>query len=375
MDTNEKVLVLGGTGHFGARISRRLAAIAGFELIITSRDLFRAEMLVDKLSERNPNKRISALALDQESADFAAQLRALRPFVVIHAAGPFQRQGYRVARACIDAGSHYIDLADGRSFVADFEALNAQAQAADVLLVTGASTLPGVSGAVIDGLRGRFRQIEEIEIAIAPAHRTPRGLGMVAGVLSYCGRPIRTLIGGEWQVRYGWQNLQWQRFPGLGARLSGACDVPDLELLPRHVPGVRTVVFQAALEAEVELLTLWCMAWLKRYKLVDDWSRHARSLRRLSTSTRRLGSDKGGMRIRLAGTAQDGKPGEVQWNLLALDNHGPEIPSTPAVVLVRKLLRDEIFSRGARPCLGLFSEQELLEELAGLSISTTLEVG
>ena len=47
---------------------------------------------------------------------------------------------------------------------------------------------------------------------------------------------------------------------------------------------------------------------------------------------------------------------------------------TPAVVLVKKLLRDEIFGRGAQPCLGLFSEQELLDDLAGFSISTTLEV-
>ena len=374
MDANAKVLVLGGTGHFGARIARRLANIAGIELIITSRDLFRAEVLVDELSEKYPDAIVSALALDQESADFEAQLRALRPFVVVHTAGPYQKQGYRVARACADAGSHYIDLADGRAFVADFKALNDQALAAGVLLVSGASTLPGISGAVIDGLKARFGRIDDIEIAIAPAHRTPRGLGTVTAVLSYCGRPIRTLVDGRWQTRYGWQDLRRQRFPGLGSRLSGACDVPDLELLPRHVPGARTVVFHAALEAEVEQLTLWLMAWLKRANVVGDWSRYARTFMRLSRSTRRLGSDKGGMRIRLAGAAHDGTPREIQWSLLALDNHGPEIPCTPAVVLVKKLLRDEIFGRGAQPCLGLFSEQELLDDLAGFSISTTLEV-
>ena len=50
MDANEKILVLGGTGHFGARIARRLASISGCELIITSRDLFRAEVFVDELA-------------------------------------------------------------------------------------------------------------------------------------------------------------------------------------------------------------------------------------------------------------------------------------------------------------------------------------
>ena len=124
-----------------------------------------------------------------------------------------------------------------------------------------------------------------------------------------------------------------------------------------------------ALEAEVELLTLWCMAWLKRTNLVRDWSRYARTLRRLSASTRRLGSDKGGMRIRLAGKAETGTPVEVHWNMLALDNHGPEIPCTPAIVVTKKLIRGEITERGAEPCLGLFSVEELLAELSAFDIS------
>jgi len=39
---------------------------------------------------------------------------------VIHCAGPFQSQDYRVALAAMAAGAHYLDLADGRQFVARF---------------------------------------------------------------------------------------------------------------------------------------------------------------------------------------------------------------------------------------------------------------
>ena len=219
MDANEKILVLGGTGHFGARICRRLARISGTELIVTSRDLFRAEVLVDELSERNPGATISAAALDQESADFEAELREINPFAVVHTAGPYQRQDYRVAHACIEAGSHYVDLADGRGFVAEFEGLHDQAVAADVLLVSGASTLPGLSSAVIGSHRDRFRQIDSIEISIAPAQRTPRGLGTVAGVLSYCGQPFEALVDGQWRTRHGWQDLRRQKYPALGLSL------------------------------------------------------------------------------------------------------------------------------------------------------------
>ena len=171
MDANEKILVLGGTGHFGARICRRLASITGIELIVTSRDLFRAEVLVDELSERYPDGSISAAALDQEASDFGAELRRIRPFVVVHTAGPYQGRDYRVAQACIEAGSHYIDLADGRVFVAEFGRLHEQAVAAGVLLVSGASTLPGLSSAVIGSHRDRFDLLLGLDgTASTPVH-------------------------------------------------------------------------------------------------------------------------------------------------------------------------------------------------------------
>ncbi len=373
MDANEKILVLGGTGHFGARIARRLASLSGSELIVSSRDQFRAEVLVDELSEAHPDSTISALALDQESADFEAELRAIDPFAVIHTAGPYQGQDYRVARACIDAGSHYIDLADGREFVAAFETLHDHACEADVLLVSGASTLPGISSAVVAELRGRLAHIESVAMSIAIAQRTPRGPGTVAAVLSYCGRPFQTLVDGQWETLYGWQDLRRQEYPLLGRRLSAACDVPDLELLPRLLPGVQTVSFHAALEAGWEQLVLWLMAWLTRANVVSDWSKYARYFVGISRWLGKMGSDKGAMLISLRGTNAEGAASGVDWRLTAHDNHGPEIPCTPAVVLVKKLLRDEIPERGASPCLDLFTVDEFMAELSDFSVTASIE--
>jgi short subunit dehydrogenase-like uncharacterized protein len=373
MDANEKVLVLGSTGHFGARICRRLAHITGFELIVTSRDQFRAEVLADELSERHPDAYISALALDQESADFEANLRAIAPFAVVHTAGPYQGRDYRVARACVESGSHYIDLADGRDFVAGFDSLHHSARDAGVLLVSGASTLPGLSAAVIENTRHKFRQIKSIEMSIALAQRTPRGVGTIAAVLSYCGQPFQALSNGRWQTMYGWQDLRRQHYPDLGRRLSAACDVPDLVLLPKIIPGVQTVTFHAALEARVEQRALWLMAWLTRMRMVADWSRYAHGFARLSKHLGWMGSDRGGMEISVSGDGPGGESLAIAWSMTAFDNHGSEIPCTPAVVLVKKLLRGEIPERGAMPCLGLFSLDECIDELAGFSIATRLE--
>lgn len=375
MDAIERILVLGGTGHFGARICRRLAGVSGSELIITGRDALSAEILADELSETNPDATVSARALDQDSPEFEGELCVIKPFVVIHTAGPYQGQDYRVAHACIEAECHYVDLADARDFVAEFGVLDQMAKEAGVLLVSGASTLPSVSAAVIEHHRNKFNKINEIEISIAPAQQTPRGLGTVAAVLSYCGRPFEVLAGGQWRARYGWQDIRYQHYPALGRRLSGACDVPDLVLLPDFVPEALGVSFHAALESRLEQLALWFMAWLTRVGLVRDWSRHAPAFTRISRQLARMGSDRGAMKVTLRGEDRHGKALVLDWNLTALDNHGPEIPCTPSIVITKKLLHDELPDRGAVPCMGLFTLDELMAEMAGFSVSADVSIG
>lgn len=366
MAANPRVVVFGGTGHFGARICRRLAKEPGLELIVTSRSAERARQLASELQDRVAN--VSGVAVDQESPGLADRLRDLNPTVVIHTAGPYQGQDYRVAQACIDAGCHYVDLADGREFVAGFDVLDAAAKDAGVVLVSGASTLPGISSAVVDELRGRFQRIETIETSIAPAHQTPRGPGTVRAVLSYCGAPFETWRDGEWHTVYGWQDLRWQRYPALGRRLSGVCDVPDLALFPDYVAGVRTVSFHAALEAPWEQLGLWAMAWLTRIGAVRDWADLTPRFSALSERLIRFGSMRGGMQMRIEGTGPDGREQTCHWHLVAEQNHGPEIPCTPAIVVTKQLLEGRLSEPGAIPCLGLFTVEECMQELSDYDV-------
>lgn len=340
------VLLLGGSGHFGGRIGRRLERMDGINVAAPGRD-----------------------SLDINAPDLAQRIREFEPDVVIHTAGPFQGQEFVVAKACIEAGCHYVDLADGREFVANFSSLDAAAKDAGVTLVTGASTLPGISSSLIESQRARFEQIESIEISIAPAHQTPRGLGTVRAVLSYCGRPFTFLRDGKRRRVYGWQDLRRQHYPQLGRRLSGACDVPDLDLVPAHVAGLQTLSFHAALEAWWEQLSLWLMAGLVRMKLVRDWSGMAQSFAYLSERTLTLGSDRGGMHIRISGTGPERVQKRVDWYLIADDNHGPETPCTPSIIVTKKIMSGDLARRGAFPCWNLFSIAELQQEMREFSIS------
>jgi len=364
----KRIVVVGGTGHFGGRICRRIVGEPNTELVISSRNQASAQKVVDSLQPSKTNVLVGAAKLDQSGPDFESDLLALRPDIVIHTAGPYQGQDYRVANACIQAGSHYIDLADGRDFVQDFDSLHDEAKRNDLLLVSGASTLPGLSSVVVDSLRGDFDKIRKIEISIAPAHQTPRGKSTIAAVLSYCGMPFQVLVDGDWATMHGWQNLRRHEYPGFGSRLSGACDVPDLGLLPDYVDGVYTVTFHAALEAKWEQLALWTMGSLTRAGIIRDWNRFVPTFQRVSDRLIGLGSDVGGMHIRISGSSRDNESKSVTWNLVARQNHGPEIPCSPALILARKLVANAIDVRGALPCLGLFSMSDIKNELSDFDV-------
>ncbi|MBD8874328.1 saccharopine dehydrogenase NADP-binding domain-containing protein [Rhodanobacter sp. DHB23] len=360
-----RVVVLGATGVFGSRIAARLAHDERFELLLAGR---RAAPL-EGLRAAMGDARVRIHALDTAAADFPAELAALRPQLVIHAAGPFQGQDYRVAEACIDAGSDYVDLADGRDFVSGFSRLDERARRAGRLLVSGASSVPALSSAVVDALLPEFGALDAIEYAINPGNRTPRGDATVASILGYCGRPIRLWRDGRWDVAHGWLDSRRQWFP-FGHRRVGVCDIPDLALFPARYPQARSVVFRAGLELPLLQWATWGMGVLVRLGLIRDLARHAPALRRMSEWFVRFGSDVGGMAVELRGSDGQGSPLHLCWWLEAGEGDGPQVPATPAVVLARRLADGLVEARGAMPCMGLLTLGQIVEGFDGFALRT-----
>lgn len=364
-----RILILGGYGHFGGRIARALADRADCHLLIGGRDANRARDTAAQLQAGGASATAEGVGLDASGAGLADELRRLRVQLVVHSAGPFQGQSYDVARACVAAAAHYIDLADGRDFVAGINSLDTVARERGVLIVSGASTLPALSSAVVDHYRQRFARIASIRVSIVPGNRMRRGLSTVAGVLSYCGRPFERWQHGKWQTVYGWQDLHRMGYARLGHRWVASCDVPDLALFPQRYGVSETVTFHAGLELVCMQLGLWVMSWLARLHVVQSWVPAAAFLKAAGDRLLAWGSDAGGMHVEITGSDVDGRSQRVFWLLSAFNGHGPEIPCVAAIVLARKLASGALSACGALPCMGLMTLEEFAVAVKDLEIS------
>jgi hypothetical protein len=363
------VLVLGGYGFFGRRISAALASTASLRVLLAGRHLSRASAAAHALGL--PHEQ--ALAIDAHDAHLGRTLKRLNVDVLIHTAGPFQGQDYAVANAAIEAGCHYIDLADGRAFVTGIESLAAKASGRRVSVISGASSVPALSSAVVDRYLPKFRRLDSIHVGISSGSRAP-GLATVRGVFSYGGKPIRCWRDAAWTSHYGWLERSRHRFPApVGDRWLGSCDVPDLELFPPRYPTVKTVSFQAGFASDFGHLIVWNLARLVKARVLSGMSGFARPLNRLSRWIEPLVSDKGGMFVALEGAGSDGSPLKMTWNLIARRNDGAHIPCGAAIALTRKIASGAWLPKGAMPCMGLLTVEEFLEPLRDLDIHETVE--
>jgi saccharopine dehydrogenase-like NADP-dependent oxidoreductase len=363
------VLVIGGYGFFGARICGALSKNPAIRLLIAGRNSDNARRLAQQLGLAADQ----AVGIDADSPGLREILRRLRVGTVIHTGGPFQGQDYAVPRACISAGCHYIDLADGRQFVAGIGALDSAAKERGLVVTSGASSVPALSSAVVDRYLPDFERLESIRIGISSGARAP-GLATVRGVFSYAGKPVRTLQDGSWATKFGWRGLEQHQFPlPLGRRWLGTCEIPDLDILPRRYPSAKTVAFKAGFASDAGHLIVWALAGLVKVGVLSSMASFARPLNRISRWIEPIVSDKGGMFVALDGLGRKGQRHRVTWNLIAGHNHGPFIPCGASIVLANKIAEGAELPTGAMPCVGLLTVTEYLDALKGLDVQEVVE--
>lgn len=363
------MLLVGATGAFGSRLAERLAGIAGLDLILAARSMPALRRLSETLAPM-AIATLSVAIFDRRRPEFAA----LAPNAVVDAAGPFQDGDLTLARAAIETGAHYVDLADARAYVAACpSALDAAANAKGVLAVAGASSTPALSHAVLDELVAGWRAVDTIVVAILPGARAPRGLAVMEAILSWTGQPVRVFRRGRWGEAPGWSGLRRLRVPGLGPRFASLCETPDLDLLPARFAPRDEALFLAGLEVPLMHLGLCLLAWPVRLGLLATLRPAAPWFRAAAGPLSVLGSDRGGMVVEAEGRDGEGRRIRARWSLVAERGSGPRIPGAAAAALVRALHEGRETRTGAQACVGLLTRDAILAELADWPITTRLD--
>ena len=355
---------------FGSRLCRRLVQLDKLHLFLGGRDWKKLEATRGQLRAVKPDAKVDILAWTISGSSLQDLLYSRKLNLVVHLAGPFQGQDYMVANACLRAGVPYIDMADGREFVGMFSSLDASAQAKGISLITGASTVPGLSSAIIDAMLENFWHLEAIDYGICAGLRTGVGLATLKAVLGYCGKPYWVLKDGKYVTVYGLGRARHHDFPEpVNRRYVVDCDIPDNDLFPVRYPSLRRMDFGSCIDAPGLPRLLSLMSGCVRKGWVQDWNFIAPIIQPCMRAVKTLGSSHSGFFMRLEGQDQQRNPKEILFEILARDGSGLEIPVTPVILLMKKMLRGEGLPAGAYPCTGLFSLAEFQQELSSYPIS------
>ncbi|MEO9825916.1 MAG: DUF4166 domain-containing protein [Paracoccaceae bacterium] len=343
-----KILLLGGTGVFGSRLARLLVRDM-LTVTIAGRNVVNAQALADELN-------CSALRMDR-----SGDLSELNGFdVVIDAAGPYHAYGedpYRLVRAAIQSGVHYLDLCDNAAFCSGIQELDAEAKAAGVCAISGMSSVPALSSAVVCALAQDDVPIS-IDTAILPGNRSPRGLSVMASILSQVGRPMKVFRAGRWIDATGWSAPRRYRLPEGLSRQGWLIEVPDVALFPKHF-GAQTVVFRAGLELGAMRYGLWFFALLRRWIPIPINGPVLRFFKLAADLLAPYGSDRGGMSVDIY-VGQERR----WWRLLVEEGDGPYIPT----IAIRALLRRTSLPLGAGPALETITLAEAEAAMSDLKV-------
>jgi len=353
-DKSLRILIIGGYGAFGGRLTRILADEEGLTLLVAGRSKAKAEAFCRSVTGRG---QVLPAFFDRD-ADVAAMIADLHPDIMVDASGPFQEYGeaqYRIVEASLAAGVDYIDLADATDFVCGIGRFDRAAQERNCFVISGASTYPALTGAVIRHLATDLAAVVGIEAGTAPTPHARVGLSFISALAGYAGRPLRLLRDGQEITSIALVDSRWHVIapPGakpLGPRLLSLVDVPELKLLPQAWPELKSVWLGGGIAPTIQHRMFILLARLSSTGLLPFLARLApllHWLRGLAT----WGADRGGMYVVVDGVHEGGTAVRREWDLIAEGDDGPFIPAMAAAAIIRHCRNGHRPAAGARSTL------------------------
>lgn len=361
-----RVAVVGGSGFYGRHLVADLLRFTDAQVLVASR---RAPQRL------RPTDRVVPIACDLRNPH--ALREAIRgSAVVVHCAGPFQHLPLEPLRAAIATGVHYVDISEDRAYRQQVLAMDTKARAAGIVVLNGASVVPGMQALVTELLRPRFDELLAVRGSAAPDTRRHRGHAMFHTMLLGAGRPFQAPRNGLPVRVYGWREPEWFDFPPpVGRRLHYlVLEMADLDVLP-ELFGVGTVTFKAGSEFPLLNRLLGGAAALRAHTGHPRLEAYTPLVRGLSWLVGRFGNDAGGVIFEVTGR-RGGTP-QRQAIAVVAEHDGGRIPAVLAGTAVQELLAGRLAAPGVADLRSWLPQSRLIRGLVrrGLRLWWRQDIG
>ena len=364
------ILIIGGYGTFGFNIAQGLMNEEHATLILAGRNLAKAQAATRKLQGRAA---IRALRIDR-TQDLAPQI-STPPDIIIDASGPFQNYaGHQnpVITYALEQACHYLDLADSLDFVEHIYSYDASAKAKGITMLSGLSTYPVLTGAVVKAMEADIGPLTHLMSGIAPSPHAIMGENVIRAIASYAGKKhVGALQNNHFIHTHGLTQTRRDTIcvegeTPLANLLFSNVEGPDAGILPRHFPALENIKSFAAPKPEVLHRLLIILSRLVKSNILPGVTRLA-SLMHSAQRYIKFGEHRGGMIIQGSNERQ-----RLSWHMIAEGDDGPKIPALACIIMVRKWLRNEDFAAGARDGVNDISLHDYDAEFAPLNIKHTM---
>lgn len=234
-------------------------------LTVADRDLGSAARLARGLGDK-----ISAMWVDANDQDSLVTAIAGHD-VVASGIGPFYRYEVRMARAAIEAGVPYVSLCDDYDAIRAVRALDSEAKAAGVTVLTGLGWTPGLSNVLACKGTQQFDLVDEVNIAWDSSASDSDGYAVILHTLHIFSGLVPSFQKGRLVDIPAGTGKEVVLFPPPVGRVNVYhLGHPEPVTLPDSLPSVRTVTLKGGL-SEQPLNNL--AIWLARLRLTNSWAK------------------------------------------------------------------------------------------------------
>jgi hypothetical protein len=320
-------------------------------VIVAGRDGRRAETLARALGPEHAGATADVREVD-------ACRRAIRgAAVAVVCAGPFSALGSAPARAALDEGAHYVDIADDRAYIRALRDLDGEFSRARLCAAYGCSSLPAVSSALALSLVGEGDRPARARVTLYIGGANPKGEASVRAMVERLGTTVRAADG----TRPSFGDPQIIPLPlPFGPRTAYTFDGPEHDLFPELL-GASAVDVRVGFELPLANAGFALLA-----RAGAHWGRRtAAVLTRLAALAPTIGTSGGAVLVEL--TWGDGRRAS---RALVADEGGQRMAALPCAMVAHALASGPPSGVGVRPPSDVVAPSDLLSamEAAGLRI-------